>query len=110
MNRAEHEQLLAKNLTERQLQDLILNAARRLGWRCYHTFDSRRSEPGFPDLVLVRRRRVIWRELKTQAGRPTTEQSAWLFDLEQAGEDAAIWRPADWFSDAILNDLQEERR
>jgi hypothetical protein len=34
-----------------------------LGWRVYHTWDSRKSEPDFPDLVLVRDR-VMFAELQ----------------------------------------------
>lgn len=110
MNRQEFERRQAADLSERQLQDLILNLARHLGWRSYHTFDSRRSQPGFPDLVLVRGSRVLWRELKAQTGRLSSEQHGWLHDLERAGQDAAVWRPADWFTDVIRNDLEEERR
>lgn len=39
---------------ERDFQAAVMELARLLGWRVYHTWDSRKSEPGFPDLVLVR--------------------------------------------------------
>jgi hypothetical protein len=42
-------------LRESVFQDQIVGLARFYGWdRVYHTHDSRRSHPGFPDLVLVR--------------------------------------------------------
>ena len=52
---------MAEPLREKQVQSAILDVARLLGWRVYHTFDSRKSEAGFPDLVLVRDR-VIYAE------------------------------------------------
>lgn len=82
-------------MTEAQLLAAVRKLARTCRWRAYHTHDSRRSEPGFPDLVLVSadRRRVIYAELKTDTGRLTGEQEAWLRDLAAAGCETAIWRP-----------------
>ena len=50
-------------MTEKAFQSDVMRVAKMLGWLCYHTFDSRRSASGFPDLVLVRER-VLFRELK----------------------------------------------
>src|SRR5688572_19177552 len=41
--------------TERAFQAQVVKYARLMGWTAYHTHDSRRSQAGFPDLVLVRR-------------------------------------------------------
>jgi len=57
--------------TEAEVTDLFLDVARACHWGpMYHTFDARRSEPGFPDWVLVnvKQRRVIFVELKGFAG------------------------------------------
>ena len=58
-------------MTEAQLQDAIVQMARVLGWLVYHTFDSRRSAAGFPDLVMVRNGRLIFAELKSATGKAT---------------------------------------
>lgn len=81
--------------TERQFQAQVIALATRLGWKVYHTHDSRKSQPGFPDLVLVREC-VLWVELKTNTGKLTPEQATWLSLLEHAGQETAIWRPRDW--------------
>lgn len=80
-------------MTEANFQYLIISYARSHGWRVYHTYDSRRSEPGFPDLVLVRRE-VLYRELKSEKGRLTAAQKAWGESLTKAGANYAVWRPS----------------
>lgn len=83
--------------TERQFQDAVLDAAQRLGWhRTYHTWNSMHSTGGFPDLVLVRRPRVIFAELKSERGTVKEDQQAWLDDLAACGQEVHVWRPSDW--------------
>lgn len=76
----------------------VVTAARLLGWMVYHTYDSRRSEPGFPDLVLCHpeKRKTLCVELKRQDGKLTQAQDAWLRVLEASGVRCAVWRPGDW--------------
>ena len=62
-------------LTEAEMQASILSAARGFNWLAYATYRSTRSEPGFPDLVLVRPPRVIFAELKTATGK--VSKSRW---------------------------------
>lgn len=81
-------------MTEKQFQAEVVDAAKRLGWSVYHTNDSRRCEPGFPDLVLVRDR-VLYRELKTEIGRLSASQKVWGEKLVGAGADYAVWRPSE---------------
>lgn len=84
-------------VTEKDFQATVLELARVLGWRCYHTHDSRRSEPGFPDIVAVRPPRVIYAELKTERGRLTPTQRDWLSLLKGCpGVEAHVWRPSKW--------------
>lgn len=84
------------DITEAAFQDLIVQLARWCGWRVYHTHDSRRSDAGWPDLVLVRNRVILFRELKARRGRMTEEQQHWGCLLLRAGQSWAVWRPEDW--------------
>lgn len=84
---------------ERGFLSAVLQLARSSGWRAYHTHDSRRSEPGFPDVVLARSGRIVFAELKTPRGRVTPEQRGWLDVLRKAEGPAVsvfLWTPADW--------------
>lgn len=97
-------------VTEKQLQDAVLEHARLAGWLVYHTFDSRRSTHGFPDLVLVRPPRLIFVELKTETGKASDAQTLWLDRL--AGCDDAcevyLWRPSD-LDKTIPDTLKKEQ-
>lgn len=81
--------------SERGFQAAVLEFAALRGWLCFHPFDSRRSQAGFPDLVLVRDR-VIFVELKAPQGRISPDQHQWIDALENAGAQVYVWRPADW--------------
>ncbi len=88
-----------KNLgmSEAQLLAAVRWLAQVRGWMTYHTADSRRSEPGFPDLVLVsvKQQRIVYAELKTATGKTTPAQDEWLAALAAAGAEVFLWRPAD---------------
>lgn len=81
-------------LSERAWQAMVLELATLYRWGHYHTFDSRRSQPGFPDLVLWRDR-VIFAELKAADGTLTPLQKRVLEGLRAAGAAVFVWRPAD---------------
>jgi hypothetical protein len=81
---------------ERDFQRAVCALAKTLGCIVYHTHDSRRSEPGFPDLVIVGRRGFMFREMKTEKGYLRPEQALWLAKLATAHADADVWRPSDW--------------
>ena len=83
--------------TEKELTSLVADYAKWYGWLRYHTFDSRRSAPGFPDEVLVRPPRLIFAELKTEKGRTSTAQKHWLETLRLVTNlEVYVWRPSDW--------------
>lgn len=71
------------------------------GWRTPVQGDGK----GFPDLVLVGRR-LIYRELKSDRGQLDAHQRAWRDWLLAAGEDWAVWRPADWTAGRIEQELK----
>ena len=83
-------------MSERKFQSEIIAHARKLGWLVYHTYDSRGSEPGFPDLVLVHPKfGTLFRELKTDYAQLTEEQSHWGDQLTASGANWDVWRPFD---------------
>lgn len=86
---------MAEPLLEKQAQSMIVDLARLLGWRVYHTFDSRKSQAGFPDLVLVRDR-VIYAEIKRAGQKPRPSQVEWLNALSCAGAEVYVWTEADY--------------
>lgn len=99
-------------VSEAGLQQAVEDLAQMYGWMAYHTHDSRRSNPGFPDLVLCHHGpvgsrgegAVVFAELKRQGGTLSIGQQAWLWALEAAGAEVHVWRPADW--DEIVARLQ----
>ena len=96
-------------MSEKDFQAGVLKLARFHGFTLrYHTHDSRRSAPGFPDLVLVNTRtgRILWRELKRNKGRVSPEQREWLDGLTACGMDAAVWRPNDLDDGTVLAQLR----
>lgn len=99
-------------VSEKRFQEQVIQLANLSGWLCYHTHDSRRSAPGFPDLVLVRPPEIIFAELKTEEGRVRPEQRAWLEALGACpGVEVRVWRPAAWREIAeVLNPTRKERR
>ena len=91
--------------SEAAFQGAVVELARYHRCQVWHDNDSRRNAPGFPDLVIVGRRGVLWRELKTERGRLRPEQEMWLSRLTRAGQDAAVWRPDAW-PDRIRDEIR----
>ena len=76
----------------------VIALAKRCGWKVYHTYDSRNSESGFVDLVMARKGKAIFAELKSAKGVVTPAQNDWLLAL--AGQ-SYVWRPGEWFDGTI---------
>ncbi len=98
-------------MTEAQLQAGVLGECQRLGLRVHHNYRSdragiREGGRGFPDLVIAGEHGVLFRELKTEDGRTSTDQDWWAWYLDHAGHDFAIWRPADLSSGRISTELR----
>ena len=109
-------------MSEKEWQAKVVEYARAVGWKVWHFHDSRRDigggrmvgdadSGGFPDLVIVRGRRLIFAELKSQKGKVTEVQWQGLqalmavavvtkLVLDGPGHRpqvvVQIWRPGDW--------------
>lgn len=86
--------------SESKFQSELLTHFQAHGWLTYHTYDSRKSAAGFPDIVAVHpgRRLALFVELKRQHRSPVRpEQQVWLDALDQVAiVRVDLWRPSDW--------------
>ncbi|MHB8322987.1 MAG: VRR-NUC domain-containing protein [Candidatus Dormibacteria bacterium] len=102
--------VVTSRTTEADLLRSVVNLAQLQGWLTYHTWNSRHSAAGFPDLVMTRLGRLLFVELKAQSGKLTAEQQVWADALSQAGVEGAVdyytWRPNDLISGAIKQALK----
>jgi len=80
--------------TEKELQSAIIEQMKWMGWLIYHTFNSRRSQPGFPDLVAVKGTRLMFVEFKTEKGKLHDAQIEWLNRLANANSEVYLVRPS----------------
>lgn len=89
-------------ISEKDFQAAVVHLAKLNGWMVYHTFDSRRSVPGFPDLFLLRDGIAYAWELKRESdtAQPTPAQVEWLNALAEipgfGHECVRVFRPSDW--------------
>jgi hypothetical protein len=100
-------------MTEAELQEAVIEAAQWAGYLVAHFRPARTADggwvtamtgdAGFPDLVLAHKRshRVLFRELKSEKGRPTPQQLVWLTATR-----GRIWRPIDWLDGTIEVELK----
>ncbi len=82
--------------TEKGFQDAVIELAKLRGWKCYHTWNSRHSEAGFPDLLMLRGARIVAAELKRDGRKATPQQDDWLLAFAKAGVMVYEWHPRDW--------------
>ena len=96
-------------VSESEFQQTVIELARLTGWIVGFTANSRRSEPGEPDLRMVHPEqcRVIFAELKVgnktltkgqwNKRRWLPGQDDWAAALQQCpGVEYYLWGPADW--------------
>lgn len=98
-------------MSEAQLQDSVLELARRLRYRVAHfgvaQVGGRWVTPvqadgaGWPDLALARPGRFLVAELKSAKGKLSGEQQDWLSVLARAGVEIHVWYPHDWQSGLV---------
>jgi hypothetical protein len=93
-------------MSEEVFQARVEQLATQLGWSFYHTHNSRRSQPGYPDLHLWHPKYgQLFRELKTMKGKQSVKQLEVEASMRAAGVKVAVWRPAD-LDGLILEELR----
>jgi hypothetical protein len=97
---------LNQAITEAQLQQTVTSICDLLGLDHFHVRNSKGMTPGWPDLVIIGAR-VIYRELKTEAGVLSADQKRVGARLAAAGVDWGLWRPRDLRSGTIERQLRE---
>jgi hypothetical protein len=93
-------------VSEDELLASVTDLAKWLHLLTYHTRDSRRSSPGFPDLVAAGPRGCLFIELKSDYGMLSPRQVDWKFMLLASGQQWRLWRPADWADGTIDRELR----
>jgi len=95
-------------MSEDELEAAVRRILKDLGLQlAYHPWKlhARRAKDGWPDWAIVGPGGLVFRELKTQRGRVTAAQQAWLDALTAAGQDAAVWRPEHLLSGQVAREL-----
>lgn len=97
-------------MNEAAYQRRITDFCDYLKLRWFHSGDSRRDScAGFPDLVICGPGGLVFAELKSEQGKVSAEQFAWLDDLNQHAP-AHVWWPSDWtLVEATLRELARPR-
>ena len=85
-------------LSEKDFSQTVYDLARMLGWLVvrFPTWQRTGTTPGFPDIIAVRRGRVLFAELKAEDGKPTPAQRKWLSALAEAGAEVYVFKPSSW--------------
>jgi hypothetical protein len=63
------------------------------------------SSKGYPDWTIVGPGGILFREAKSEDGRRSMSQVKWGKEIERAGGNYAVWRPADLISGLIEQEL-----
>ena len=104
-------QLIAKAMSEAELQTLIIAMAEALGYEVVHIRDSRGQRAvGLPDLLLMRAPTLIFAELKREKGRLMAKQAWFLAQLRECGVRVYLWRPSDWMDGTVQRIIEEGAR
>jgi hypothetical protein len=91
-------------VTEGELEREVRRLLKELKLWGYHAHDSRRSQAGWVDWVIIGKR-AIFRELKSSTGQLSRDQVRVRDLLIAAGQDWALWRPSDLDSGRIRLEL-----
>jgi hypothetical protein len=93
------------SISEEDFQAAVISYAQERGWKVAHFRKARTKKgwrtavaadgKGFPDLVLVRNR-IVWAELKSEAGEMSPDQENWRDWLKESGQEWHCWKPSQW--------------
>ena len=94
---------MLRQIKESEWQKTVERIARFNGWLVYHAPDNKPDArgrvqnitAGFPDLVLVKNETLIFAELKSEIGKISSEQDAWLNAISACQVLTFVWRPSD---------------
>ena len=97
-------------LSEKVFMERLMTYARKNGWRVFHDLDSRKNEEGFLDILMTNGRVIYLVELKSEKGKVSKKQQAWIDDLESSvTHEVRVWRPSDYkaFVEVIEDDPRD---
>jgi hypothetical protein len=95
--------------SEKEYSQAIVDLARLCGWWVHRVHDARRSEPGWPDLFMIRRGVAVAAELKVHPRGLTEAQARTLTALGECGIETRVWTlPEDW-EDVVATLSPDER-
>jgi hypothetical protein len=101
----------ASAMTEDRGPDSLEANLRRLlkqyGLWGYHPLNSVGSEKGWVDWVILGPAGAIFAELKSQYGKPSSEQIQVGYMLRRAGLRYVLWRPSDYYAGTIEQALRD---
>lgn len=100
-------QPIADAMTEDALESNVRALVKDLGLLGFHVWrqHARRAASGFPDWCISGPGGHIFRELKTETGKVTEAQQAWLDTLTAGGADARVWRPTQLLDGTVAREL-----
>jgi hypothetical protein len=97
--------VLAEAMSEDHLEEQVRGICAQLGVHRQHQHNSQKSEAGWPDDQLVGPGGILYRELKTEKGTVSPEQSRVIGLLRAAGADVQVWRPRDLLSGRVAREI-----
>ena len=101
--RSEYQKIHDRSISEAALQKSLIEVAEMHGWQIHHEVDSRRSNPGLPDLICAHPNHgVVFIELKAERSYLRPAQKEWRDALTMAGANYYVFRPRDRF---VADDL-----
>jgi len=84
-------------ISEKNWQGTVIQVAQLEGWEyIYHTWNSKHSPAGYPDLIFLKDGRMVVVELKREDGLLSAEQYFWLLEFTKVTPDVYLWKPSDW--------------